>query len=115
MNYIKQENIYFNKDVIADYVGLSVTECPGVVGMAMISLKDGIYKLLKKQSSGKGVEVNIENNKLNLNVHIIILTGININELIKELKEIIIYTLKNNLGLEINELTIFIEGTKLID
>ena len=46
-------------DVIAKYAGTAAVECFGVVGMAMISMKDGLVKLLKRESITKGVEVTI--------------------------------------------------------
>ena len=40
-------------DVIAKYAGMAAVECFGVVGMAMISVKDGLVKLLKRESMTK--------------------------------------------------------------
>ena len=46
-------------DVIAKYAGMAAVECFGVVGMAMISVKDGLVKLLKRESMTKGVGVTV--------------------------------------------------------
>ena len=40
--------IIIRKDVIAEYAGHVAISTTGIVGMAMISMKDGVYKLLKK-------------------------------------------------------------------
>ena len=37
-------------DVIAKYAGSVAVECFGIVGMAMVNVKDGLVKLLKKES-----------------------------------------------------------------
>ena len=40
--------INVDMDVIAKYAGLTAIECFGIVGMAMVSMKDGLTKLLKR-------------------------------------------------------------------
>ena len=42
--------IVIDTDVIATYAGSVAVECFGIVGMAAISMKDGLVKLLKKDS-----------------------------------------------------------------
>jgi len=69
-------NITINTDVIAQYAGSVAVECFGIVGMAGISMKDGIVRLLKKDSLTRGIEVNIENNKLILDFHVIVAYGV---------------------------------------
>ncbi len=65
-------------DVIAKYAGLAAIECFGIVGMAMVSMKDGLTKLLKRDSLAKGVDVTIEDNVLHINFHIIVVYGVSI-------------------------------------
>jgi hypothetical protein len=58
--------IIINPEVIATYAGSVAVECFGIVGMGMISMKDGLTKLLKRESLSKGVEVTIEDNQINI-------------------------------------------------
>ncbi|MBS6561461.1 MAG: Asp23/Gls24 family envelope stress response protein, partial [Clostridiales bacterium] len=53
----KNCNIIIENEVIARYAGLSAVECFGIVGMAAVSVKDGLVKLLKGDSITKGVNV----------------------------------------------------------
>lgn len=46
--YEVNEKLYINTEVIAKYAGIATNECPGVVGMAMLSVQDGFYRVLKK-------------------------------------------------------------------
>ena len=67
--YLSNENgeIIIENEVIAQYAGHAALECFGIVGMATISMKDGIAKLLKGDSISKGVNVVIgENNELSM-------------------------------------------------
>ena len=46
-------SIAIDTEAIAQYAGVVATECFGIVGMAGISMKDGLVKLLKKESMAK--------------------------------------------------------------
>ena len=52
--------ISINPDVIAFYVGIQAVECFGIVGMAAVSVTDGISRLLKRENLTKGISVKIE-------------------------------------------------------
>ena len=54
--------ITIDPEVVAKYAGTVAVECFGIVGMAAISMKDGIVKLLKK--SVKIVETSLDIYKL---------------------------------------------------
>ena len=54
--------ILISQEVIAKYAGETAYECFGIVGMAMVSVKDGIVRLLKRDSSTKGINVVIDEN-----------------------------------------------------
>ena len=47
-------------DVIATYAGSVAVECFGIVGMATVSMKDGLVRLLKKDSLKNGIQVTVE-------------------------------------------------------
>ena len=50
-------NISIDQEVIAQYAGTVAMECFGVVGMASMSVRDGLVKLLKKDSMTRGIQV----------------------------------------------------------
>ena len=49
--------IVIDTDVIATYAGSVAVECFGIVGMAAVSMKDGLVKLLHKDSLKHGISV----------------------------------------------------------
>ena len=71
-------SIVVDNNVIANYAGNVALECYGVVGMAAVNMRDGFVGLLKKDSMSKGILVSCENNKLKINLHIIVAFGCNI-------------------------------------
>ena len=52
-----QGKIYIDTEVIAQFAGHAALDCFGIVGMATISVKDGLAKLLKGDNVSKGVSV----------------------------------------------------------
>ena len=75
-------SILIDTDVIATYAGSVAVECFGIVGMATVNVKDGLVKLLKKDSLKHGINVTLEDNKISLDFHVIVAYGVSILSLI---------------------------------
>ena len=89
-------------DVIAKYAGMAAVECFGVVGMAMISVKDGLVKLLKRESMTKGVGI-------------ITVYGISIATIADNLMNNVKYKVEEFTGMKVEKINIFVEGVRVID
>ena len=74
----KMGEIQINSDVIAMYAGMTAVECFGIVGMAAVSMKDGLVKLLKKESLTHGITVDIKDNHITIDFHVIVSYGVSI-------------------------------------
>ena len=74
----KMGEIQINPDVIALYAGTIAVECFGIVGMAAVSMKDGLVKLLKRESLTHGINVEIKENKISIDFHVIVSYGVSI-------------------------------------
>lgn len=108
-------NISIDNEVIAQYAGSVAMECFGIVGMAGINVKDGLVKLLKKDSMTRGINVSVKNNKLVLNFHVIIAYGVSILAVSENLMSNVKYKVEEFTGLEIEKINIFVEGVRVID
>ena len=73
-------------EVISKIAGIIATGCYGVVGMAYRSKTDGIASLLKKDNLTKGIKVNVNDSGCNIDIHIIIQYGVNINAICNSCK-----------------------------
>ena len=102
-------------DVISRYAGLTAVECFGIVGMAMISMKDGLTKLLKRESLTKGVDVTIEDNKISIAFHVIIAYGVSIATVADNLMSNVKYKVEEFTGMKVDKINIFVEGVRVID
>ena len=94
-------NIYIDPEVIAQYAGSVAVECFGIVGMASVNVKDGLVKLLMKESITHGISVNIVNNKLILDFHVIVAYGVSIITVCDNLINNVKYKVESFTGLEI--------------
>ncbi|MCI7180902.1 MAG: Asp23/Gls24 family envelope stress response protein [Schaedlerella sp.] len=108
--------ITINPDVIARYAGSVAVECFGIVGMAAVSMKDGLVKLLKKDVLTKGIQVIIsDNNSLVLNFHVIVAYGVNILSVSDNLMNNVKYKVEEFTGMTVEKINIFVEGVRVID
>ena len=103
-------------EVIAKYAGTVAVECFGIVGMAAVSVKDGLVKLLKKESLTHGIQVEIsEDNKLTLNFHVIVSYGVSISAVTDNLISNVKYKVEEFTGMTVDKINIYIEGVRVID
>ena len=87
----KMGEIQINPDVIALYAGTIAVECFGIVGMAAVSMKDGLVKLLKRESLTHGINVDIKENKISIDFHVIVSYGVSISAVSDNLIESVKY------------------------
>ena len=107
--------IVIDTDVIAKYAGSSAVECFGIVGMAGVSMKDGLVKLLKKDSLTRGISVSLNNHKLILDFHVIVAYGVSILAVADNLIDNVKYKVEEFTGIEIEKINIYIDGVRVID
>ena len=112
----KLGEIIIDPQVIAKYAGTTAVECFGIVGMAVVTVTDGLVKLLKRDSLVKGIRVDIdENNQISLDFHVIISYGVNIPSVADNLVSNVKYKVEAYTGMEVKKINIFVEGVRVID
>lgn len=108
--------ITIDPEVIAKYAGSVAVECFGIVGMAAVSMKDGLVKLLKKESLTKGIQVGIsDENKITLNFHVVVAYGVSISAVTDNLISNVKYRVEEFSGMPVDKINIYIEGVRVID
>ena len=108
--------ITIDPEVIAKYAGTVAVECFGIVGMAMVSMKDGLVRLLKRDSSTKGINVIIdEDNEITIDFHIIVSYGVNIATIAENIISSVKYKIEEFTGMTVKKVNIYVEGVRTID
>ena len=94
--------IIIDTDVIANYAGSTAVECFGIVGMAAVNVKDGLVKLLKRDSLTHGINV-------------VVAYGVSISTVADNLINNVKYKVEEFTGMEIEKINIYVEGVRVID
>ena len=103
--------ITISPEVIAKYAGSVAVECFGIVGMAVVNMKDGLVRLLKRESLTHGIHVDIsDDNILVLDFH-----GVNILSVSDNLMNNVKYKVEEFTGMTVDKINIFVEGVRVID
>ena len=112
----KLGKVSISSDVVAQYAGSTAVECFGIVGMAAVNMKDGLVRLLKKDSLTHGIQVTIsDNNEITLNFHVIVAYGVNILSVSDNLMSNVKYKVEEFTGMTVEKINIFVEGVRVID
>ena len=108
--------ITVSSDVIAKYAGTVAVECFGIVGMAAVNMKDGIYRLLKKENLTHGIQVTIsEDNRIKIDFHVIVDFGVSISAVTENLISNVKYKVEEFTRMPVDKINIYIEGVRVID
>ena len=111
----KLGEIQISSDVIAMYAGMTAVECFGIVGMAAVSMKDGLGKLLKRESLAHGINVEVEDNRLTIDFHVIVAYGVSICAVSDNLMATVKYKVEEFTGMSVEKINVFVEGVRVID
>ncbi len=107
--------VLIDTDVIAKYAGTIAVECFGIVGMAAINMKDGLVKLLKKESLTKGINVTVDEKQISIDFHVIVSYGVSISAVSENLIETVQYKVEEFTGIPVGKINVYVEGVRVID
>src|SRR5699024_6245854 len=101
--------ITVNPEVIAKYAGSVAVECFGIVGMAAVNMKDGLVRLLKKDSLTHGIQVTIsDDNRITIDFHVIVSYGVSISAVTDNLISNVKYRVEEFSGMPVDKINIYI-------
>ena len=108
-------NIVIDRDVLAKYAGTATMECIGIVGMSSVTVQDGVAKLLKVENAGRGVSLSIVNNKIRMDLHVIVAYGVSIRAVAHNVLENVKYKVEEFTGMEVESINVIVEGVRISD
>ena len=112
---IRRENelgsIAVGNNVFTKIAGNAATNCFGVKGMAIRSVKDGLVHLLRLESMGKGVHVETnEDGTLSIELHIMVDAGVNIATVCRAIMSEVKYVVTCNTGVEVRDVNVCVDS-----
>ncbi len=109
-------NVTIDSEVIAKCAGHAALDCFGIVGMATISVRDGLAKLLKGSSATKGIRVKMdEEGQLVIDFHVIVAYGVNIRTVVDNLIYTVKYQVEESTSMKVRAINVYVEGVRVID
>ena len=103
-------SVNVSTNVYTDIVGTAAANCFGVKGMAARSLTDGVYHLLRKESVGKGVKVQFnEDGSISIDLHIVV-DNVNMNAVGESIIEEVGHQVTECTGTEVREVNVYVDS-----
>ena len=99
--------------VVASIVGHAATECYGVVGMAARGLRDGIAERLNRENVHRGVEIEVRDGGIVIELYIIAQYGTRISEVAHNLMSAARYAVETSLAVPVLEVNVNVQGIHL--
>ncbi len=105
--------ITISEDVLLKVAGYAALECYGIVAMSSKRAKDGFVEWLGKENLTKGVQVNITEAGIDIDLFIIVEYGISIVEVCNIIKSQVCYKIENMTGAKVRRGNISVEGIRV--
>lgn len=102
-------NIKISEEVVSVIAGIATSEVQGVAGMSG-TLAGGIAEILGKKNMSKGVKVEMTEDSVTIDLHIIIAYGARVPEVAWEIQEKVKKAVEGMTGLVVEKVNIDIEG-----
>ena len=101
--------------VVGAIVGHAANESYGIVGMAARGLRDGIAERLNRDNLYRGVEVEVRDEGLVIELYVIAQYGTRISEVARQLMSAVKYAVEKSLGLPVLSVNVNVQGIHLED
>ena len=105
--------ITISEDVLLKVAGYAALECYGIVAMSSKRAKDGFVEWLGKENLTKGVQVNITEAGIDIDLFIIVEYGISIVEVCNIIKSQVCYKIEYMTGAKVRRVNISVEGIRV--
>lgn len=106
-------SVCLSEEYLSKLIGKAVTSCFGVAGMAPADTKQRIFGTLsKKEHLDKGILVSGNADMVNIELHIVVTYGMNINEIAKSIVHKVKYVVKESTGIEVDRVWVKVDGIK---
>lgn len=106
--------IDISNEVVATIAGGAAIDCFGIVGMVSKNqIKDGITEILRKENFSRGVIVRQQDERVEIDMYIIVGYGTKISEIARNVQQKVKYTLNQTVGLSVDAINIYVQGVRV--
>lgn len=104
-------SVIVSESVYTDIAGNAASNCFGVKGMAALSVKDGVYHLLRKESMSKGVRVEFhDDDSISIDLHVIVDNDVNLGAVGDSIISEVGYVVTKTTGTQVRAVNVYIDS-----
>ncbi|MBQ3079613.1 MAG: Asp23/Gls24 family envelope stress response protein [Clostridia bacterium] len=102
-----------SEEVLLKVAGYTAMGCYGIVGMASKRTTDGIVQMLGIENLSRGVKVRSMNDRVDVDLYIIVEYGISISAVAATLIDTVKYNVEQLTGIKVNKVNVSIEDIRV--
>ncbi|MDR2266115.1 MAG: Asp23/Gls24 family envelope stress response protein [Christensenellaceae bacterium] len=106
-------NITISDDVIMMATNRVALECYGVVDLVSRRFSDSVLAMFNKSPATKGVKVATVQDKMYIDIYVVLKSGINSDAVVKSLRELVIYRIEYLTGMRVKSVNVNVVGVRL--
>ncbi len=107
--------IDISKDYFVNLIGEAAVNCFGVAAMAPVNVRQGLLERVFRKEAGdfsKGLRIRTKNQRLLIDLHIIVAYGTNIAAIVKSITHKVRYTVEDKTGFQVARVNVYIDGMR---
>ncbi|EEG31837.1 hypothetical protein CLOSTMETH_00573 [[Clostridium] methylpentosum DSM 5476] len=105
--------IEISHEFFVELLTSTVTGCFGVAGMSSRDHRQGLRnRIFRQDEPDQGIRVRYSKQNIVVDLHIIVIYGMNITEVVKSIINKVRYTMEEVTGLSVSRVNVFIDGMK---
>jgi uncharacterized alkaline shock family protein YloU len=105
--------ISISDEAIALVTGHCALQCYGVIDLVPKKLTDNIAEIFNKQPLSRGVKVSTFNDRIFIDIYVIIKHGLSVPAVTESLKKTIKYNLESFTGMIVETVNVYVVGLKI--
>jgi len=105
--------MFISDEAIAIVAGYTALECYGVVDLVSKKLSDNFAELFKKEPLSRGVKILTVDNRIYIDLYVILKYGVSISAVAESLKRAVKYSVENFTGMIVDSVNINVIGVRV--
>ena len=105
--------ITISEDVLLKVAGYAALECYGIVAMSSKRAKDGFVEGLGRENLTKGVQINVTDGGIAIDLFIIVEYGISISAVAANIIDTVKYKIEHLTGIKVEKVTVSVEDIRV--
>ena len=103
-------DIVITEECFANLIGSAVRECYGVAGMSVSGAKQGLLSIIRRKDPARGVRVKFVDDKLQIDLHIAVVYGVNISAIVKSIVHKVKYVVEDATEMSVSKVTVHVDS-----